>query len=308
MGINKLFKQIDTRYPRCKTTLAERPNYTCNNLFIDATALLISGFVNNEVNPENPNKLSQEMIENTLFLFDSLVHLIKPTDLIFISVEGPLPNAKLWRIRQRECIRKEKLIPYQYTFYESLLDLEPHLIQFLKDKHENGDECWRKPQILYAGANVPGEAEQKIFDYFRAMREQSDWDPNQTHCIFTPDSDLILLSLQTHEPFITLIYNNYTWERDSFLPAIHANVAAFTPEGLNMIDMSILREYIKYDMQNKDERVIDDFVGISILLGSDFYPQSDYSTIILNDLITAYTSRSSQEYITENGTYNLKAL
>lgn len=304
MGIPRLFKQICSRYPMTKTTLDQRPNYKCNNLFIDATALLIEAMKANPSNESDPSVVSEAMIEDCLFLFNSLVHLIQPTDLIFISIEGSYPNAKLWQGRQREYLRKVTKFPPNKPIATLCLDYEQRMIDYFKEKAKT-DEFWGRTKIIYSGIFEPGEAEQKFINYIRTERSKPSWNPNQKHCIFTPDSDLILLALQTHEPFTTVCYTNYLWNRNPGFANVHGTILHMTPESLNLIDINLLREFLMFDMKSHDERIIDDFIAIMTVLGTDFYPHPDLGMFSIDLLVKCYHSRESSEYIVKNGSYNM---
>ena len=48
-------------------------------------------------------------------------------------------------------------------------------------------------EILFSGSDQPGEGEHKILHYIREMKKNENFDENWSHCIFSPDADMIIL-------------------------------------------------------------------------------------------------------------------
>lgn len=112
-------------------------------------------------------------------------------------------------------------------------------------------------------------------DYIRYMKSQPDYDPHTRHCLYGLDADLIILSLCTHEMYITLLREEvkFTKNYNRFVNAEESKFCLF--------HLSLLREYINHEFSPLREKlsfpydiekIIDDWILMGFLLGNDFIP------------------------------------
>jgi len=144
------------------------------------------------------------------------------------------------------------------------------------------DPLWRDLTIIYSGHNVPGEGEHKIMQFIRDMKAAPDYQPNLRHCMYGQDADLIMLSLATHEPHFTLLREVIDFgggRKGKGNSAVRTIIKQTKDASFQLLHISILREYLEYEFlrdvpeEKRDvERVVDDFVFLTFLVGNDFLP------------------------------------
>ena len=88
------------------------------------------------------------------------------------------------------------------TDFMEIVDI--HLRWFIRKKIKK-DPVWRGVEVIYSGHDVPGEGEHKIIQHIRKARSSPGYQPNQRHCLYGQDADLIMLGLATHEQHFTLL-------------------------------------------------------------------------------------------------------
>ena len=204
--------------------------------------------------------------------------------------------------------------------------------------------AWAGVKVVYSGHNVPGEGEHKIMQYIRTARAEPTYRANQRHCMYGQDADLLMLGLATHEPHFTLLREEVIFKKknnanqnirviatntegeeegeadgdiiddNSFplgLPPVEFLVPK--PSKFQLLHLSVLREYVEVEFCHRHrgapldrERLIDDFILLTFLVGNDFLPHLPALNIDENafDVIfDAYKLLQSEkvEYLISNG-------
>jgi 5'-3' exoribonuclease 2 len=72
-------------------------------------------------------------------------------------------------------------------------------LRFYVQLRLNADLKWKNISVILSDSSVPGEGEHKIIEFIRGQRCASGHAPNIKHVVYSPDSDLILLGLASHE-------------------------------------------------------------------------------------------------------------
>ena len=320
MGVPGFFRWIVQRYPMIRRKMADPSRPRINNLYIDMNgifykALAATGTRNEDLTPA----LLAEIFRYT----DMLVQLIHPTDLIFIAVDGPAPNAKASQQRSRrfEAAKAASTNAFDRTqispgtmFMEKL---NQELLKYIQEKVKT-DAIWSKNKVIYSNSFVPGEGEHKILDYIREGRSKEDWNPNLVHCMYSTDADLIFLGLQTHEPNMLLLReaDAANFQRDMQPFEAKETKTNYSFESFELFYFSLLREYISLDFgcnPSTLERVIDDFIAISFLIGNDFIPafaDIDIKQGDFNPIVDEYKKfyDGGNKYIVEDGDFNRENL
>ena len=60
---------------------------------------------------------------------------------------------------------------------------------------------WRELNVMFSDCCVPGEGEHKIMEFLRYSKSIELFNKTTTHCVYSPDADVILLTLTLNLPF-----------------------------------------------------------------------------------------------------------
>ena len=277
MGVPYFMAWLAKRYPLIAKRMnwASFPKFHC--FFVDFNCIIHEGMRKTKAIDDD---LDQREIMTEVFRYlDTLVRVIKPQNLLFISVDGPAPLAKCVEQRKRRFKRAKVIQPGKFDANaisvgtQFMEDLNRRLEEFIKDRMKN-DPIWGRPKIVYATHRTPGEGEHKFFDFIRAQQKAGVWKEDATCCVYSPDADLVFICLQSRVEHFCILR-----ESDKIFPEIQIKGES-NDTGLRMghndfvlVYVDLLKQYLMFDCQVEKEiapRLFDDFAAITYLIGNDF--------------------------------------
>ncbi|KAH0477072.1 MAG: uncharacterized protein KVP18_000155 [Porospora cf. gigantea A] len=300
MGISGFFRFVSERYPLILTDLDNVSIKEFDNLYIDLNGL---------VHPLTHNGLGFTFYETqteamlaVVHYVTQLVYLTKPRKLLYLAVDGVAPRAKLNQQRSRRYKSATRLrgIPAGKFKFDSncitpgtefMRRLQQYL-QFSIAVLMESDPIWSRLQVIYSGPNVCGEGEHKIAAFIRRLKTLPDARRNLRHCIHGLDADLLMLGLACHESEFFLLRERIDFTNDKTNGVLRSRLLT-CEANFQLLDLSILRQYLCISFTRVDshgdvssfrfpfdgERVVDDFIILSLLCGNDFLPELDVATI-----------------------------
>lgn len=340
MGIPKFFRWMSDRYPGLLVTAKENQLPEIDNFYLD-----MNGIIHNCTHPCDGDvhfRLThEEMFEDIFNYLNTLVHIMRPREYLFLAVDGVAPRAKMNQQRGRRfrsakeaydreeaAIRKGDILPTEQRFdsncitpgTEFMVKLNEALKQFIKLKLL-ADPVWKQVKVILSGHEVPGEGEHKVMDFIRYQRSQPGYNPDTRHCLYGLDTDLIMLGLSSHEPNFMLLREEIKFNSKKS-EATKGKSQRVDPSKINfnVLYLSLLRECIERDFEPLRpklsfefdlESIIDDWILICFLVGNDFIPHIPHFHIHKNALpkiLEVYQSTLPRldGYMNERGMLNLK--
>jgi 5'-3' exoribonuclease 2 len=255
------------------------------NLFIDANCLIHPKA--REVSLDNPNLvesnlelLEKKIITEIINYIELLIEQTKPTNIIYIAVDGVAPMAKIKHQRLRrfktvydrkrmEEINKKHKKTYQKEWNTSAITpgtifmdkLTKSILTWIKSNNKHTCE------IIFSSSYTPGEGEHKILQYIR----NSNLPDTDINVIYGLDADLLFLSLALKKEYIYLMRETSQME---------SNQTKYT-DGFSYLSIDILGntiydivlEHISHSNRHYDKySIINDFVFLCYFCGNDFLP------------------------------------
>lgn len=305
MGIPGFFYWLNNTYKQVynRNIIQNKINFDSNNnfkteyLFFDANSIIhhISSKIILENSNISNNDLEKLIISNVIFYIDTIINLIKPTKLIYISIDGVVPMGKIkqQKIRRYKTIfdknikilLKDKLnVTQNYNFNwssscispgtEFMNKLNKEFKKYIDIKKSNLHG--NKVTFIYSSSNEIGEGEHKILSYIKYYIN----DINSSISIYGLDADLIFLCLQLNNNIFILRDDTRQDIKSNTISIISVlDVKKMIIELFKNIDIlkNKLPDYIKKkiivnNINYKDDKLINDFIFLCFLLGNDFIP------------------------------------
>ena len=336
MGVPKFYRWLSERYPLINQMISNGTMLPeIDNFYLDMNGIIHACTHPNDDN-ETAVKLSQRDMMLAIFRYiDRCVSLIvKPKKLLFLAIDGCAPRAKLNQQRSRrfragqereENMQKSRQrgeIVDEAALFDSncitpgteFMEIVDRHLRYYIHKKIKEDPVWRDLEVIYSGHDVPGEGEHKIIEWIRNERAKPGYQPNIRHCLYGQDADLIMLGLGTHEPHFTLLREVVDFGGGRRGMGARQTVMKQTQDSkFQLLHLSTLREYIEVEFSHKHtggaldiERLVDDFIFLTFLVGNDFLPHLPTLDIGENgfDVIFDVYKQMQQEevgYLVENG-------
>lgn len=285
MGIPAFFRLIVTNYPKTHTAkLDKKIDYffiDFNSIIYDVVHKLMAEGLNKMTNTKFETLLINKVVQKVL----DMVKLIEPQKMLYLAIDGSAPRAKMVQQRWRrfkgvkdeeyykELKQKHNVEPSPITWSQSS-NIAPgtkfmkKLTTALRKKIDAGDFSKHQKDLIMilSDSSVPGEGEHKFLHIIREIK-----DKNDTICVFSPDADVIVLSMATRK--------NNIWVMQQLKPGDSSPDAVkdYLRDGYEYIFLSI-DEYKDVFIENlgiegnkKDDiRIITDYVFLTFLGGNDF--------------------------------------
>ena len=210
MGVPKYFRYLTDLYPKTIQSIQDS-DINPDTLFFDLNCLLhpMCRVVITEMNKQqqtcSQDVLEDKMLDKIIENIRKLIALVNPGELVYFSIDGSAPRAKMIQQRYRRfrsVLLKDtmKQIHTKYSSKPSVVwdtnAITPGTL-FLEKVSKRiriyiQDELRHQVKtVVFSSQRVPGEGEQKIMDYMRTHYQNQ----SLTHCIYGLDADLIMLSL-----------------------------------------------------------------------------------------------------------------
>ena len=289
MGILYLFSYLYRNYRHCLLGLnngevLSQKKFPNKQIQIDSFHIDLNAIIHpvcKKLHDSNNIKFlhKKEINEKQIFSavckqIDLLKRLVNPSKELVIAIDGSAGLCKILQQKMRRFKAASERSPNQTfdtnkitTGSEFMSRLSFYIHNYIQRQMLENHE-WMNIQVVFSNEKVASEGEQKLI---RRMEQN----PNLTYCVYSPDADLIMLTLgltkdeNIKKNGIYIIRENiYTYLKDSMdCDYFIIDVVNFRNKLVQQLRwLSIKHEY-------KEEYAIYDYILVCFLLGNDFLPR-----------------------------------
>lgn len=214
---------------------------------------------------KNKEKLEDGMIKRILNYIDYLTNIVNPQKLLYISVDGVAPLAKMNQQRKRRFrsgddnqLRNDIKKKYGHVISkpwnntaitpgtEFMEKLHQAIIEFIKNKKD-------KVKIIYSSYHSPGEGEHKILQDIK-KRSKDKTNNEDVYVIYGLDADLIFLSLASNKQNLYLLREviHFGQKDNKFenIDMFEYDIFEDVEEELNFVSIDRMKECFNITLKN----------------------------------------------------------
>lgn len=316
MGIPSLFSFLSRNY----NNIIIKGIPHIDNFYFDLNCLIHPQC--NKIIRENPNWNNRMFLEDLMIkqikeYMSEIINYVSPKKLLYISIDGPAPLAKIKQQRDRrfKSIKEKQFVQNVKKQFEMetqniwdtnvitpgtefMNKLKKELILYINH------ELKFKGTVIFSSADSAGEGEHKILDYIRKNKHK-----NESDCIYGLDADLIILSMASQATEIYLLRENMNNTKQS-------NLQEFIIVSIEILKSSLVQTILENIIDShkyNENNLIQDFILYCFMLGNDFVPSIPSLRIrdgSITRLISIYSSILNElnTYLINNGKVNSEFL
>lgn len=274
MGIPYYFKNLISTYGNI---IKKTPN-KCDILYLDFNCIIhqCATEIMKSASDITEKVLHKEVIKASIKHIDKITKVCKPSQTLYIAVDGVCPRAKMSQQRKRRYMSHwQKRYLNENSLWDSnivtpgtkfMADLDVSL-----EKYVNSAAIKKKYRVICSPSREKGEGEHKILNHLREMETTK----STNVMIYGLDADLILLGLivQSQKQLVNI---NLLRESPHFNTDIEGDFCSLDiAELMQGIDRTFCKEVDDFPVNEK----ICDFVMLTMFAGNDFLPPLSFIKI-----------------------------
>ena len=283
MGIPLYFKKITDEYE--DIVIDTKKLNSVKRLFLDLNCAIhpcCRRIVSEGYDSNNNDKYEKYMISEILNYIELIFNTVKPTNLLYIAIDGVAPKAKMsqQRLRRFKTIKERELKnkiksdlgeEIENSFWDTnaitpgtnfINKIAKSILSELKN-----NIMYKNVDIIFSDSSVVGEGEHKIFNYIRNNHIIGN------DVVYGLDADLIMLSLASHKSSVYLLRESLEFGKmyyESGYKFLYLDIDCLKSYIIMEIKSKLIGDYV-YE-ESLLLSLIDDYVVMCFILGNDFLP------------------------------------